>query len=103
MKRRRESQPTVLAEVLAKLMQKRSYARTLSHEQVAEAWERAAGKDLAKSARVAHFRGGILSIEVSSAALRYELEAFRGAELLSRLGADPEAPQVRRLAFKVSS
>ena len=92
-----------MAEVLAKLMQRRAYTRTLSLEQISGAWGRAAGEDLGSRTRVAQFRDGILTIEVSSAALRYELEAFRGADLLSRLGADQDAPMVQRLVFKVCS
>ena len=84
-------------------MQRRAYTRTLSLEQVSSAWQRAAGEALAARTRVAQFRDGILTIEVSSAALRYELEAFRGADLLARLGADQDAPMVQRLVFKVCS
>ena len=102
-RRRSDAQPTALSEVLAKLMQRRAYARTMSLEQAVEAWGRAAGEGLGSRTRVAQFRDGILTIEVSSAALRYELEAFRGPQLLARMGADPEAPSVRRLVFKVRS
>jgi len=103
MVKRQDREPAPLSEVLAKLLQRRGYARPLSLEQARAAWGRVAGDDLSERCRVAQFRDGILTMEVSSAALRYELEAFRGAALLSRLQADAEAPPVQRLVFKVSS
>jgi len=40
-------------------------------------------------------------MEVSSAALKYELEAFQAGAILARLQADTDAPPVRRLAFRL--
>ena len=99
--RRRGGEPEPLGDVLASLMRRRSYGKPLELAGAREAWTRAAGERLAKRSRVAQFRDGILTIEVASAAQRYELEAFQAAELLGRLQADPSIQTVRRLVFKV--
>lgn len=90
-----------LGDVLAALLQKRAWGRPLELQAWREAWARAAGERLAGRSRVAGFRDGTLTIEVPSAAQRYELEAFHGSELLARLRADPAAASVRKLAFRV--
>jgi len=101
MAKRRDGEPERLGDVLASLMRRRAYGRPLELAGVREAWTRAAGERLAKRSRVTQFRDGILTIEVASAAQRYELEAFQAAELLGRLQADPSIQTVRRLAFRV--
>lgn len=99
--KRTEGEPERLGDVLASLMRRRTYAKPLELAGVREAWARAAGDRLAARSRVAQFRDGILTIEVASAAQRYELEAFQGAELLGLLQADPAIQKVRRLVFRV--
>jgi hypothetical protein len=61
------------------------------------------GERLSARTRVATFRDGILTIEVDSAAQRYELEAFRGQELLAALQRDRSIPAVRKIVFRVGS
>lgn len=40
-------------------------------------------------------------MEVSSAAQKYELEAFQAGAILARLQADEAAPPIRRLVFRI--
>jgi len=103
LKRYRGGQPKKLGDILAGLMQKRAYARGLQNETLAQGWRQAAGERLASRSRVAHFRDGVLTIEVSSAAQRYELEAFQGAQLLGLLQVDKTLPLVRSLTFRVGN
>ena len=98
---RGSGEPERLGDVLASVMRKRAYSKPLELAGARDAWAAAAGARLAGRSRVAQFRDGILTIEVASAAQRYELEAFQGAELLGRLQSDPSLPTVRRLVFKV--
>jgi len=58
---------------------------------------------VAARSRVAGYRDGVLTVEVESAAERYELESFRSRDLLSALQADPNAPTIRRLVFRVGN
>jgi hypothetical protein len=101
MAKRPQGEPERLGDVLASLMRRRTYARPLELANVRDAWLRAAGDRLGARSRVAQFRDGILTIEVASAAQRYELEAFQGAELLGLLQADSSIQTVRRLVFRV--
>jgi predicted nucleic acid-binding Zn ribbon protein len=92
-----------LGDILASLMQRRAYARPLAMGGLRAAWSRAAGERLAARSRIVTFRDGVLTVEVSSSAQRYELEAFHAPQLLAALQADPNAPGLRRLAFRVGS
>jgi predicted nucleic acid-binding Zn ribbon protein len=92
-----------LGDVLAGLLQRRGYARPLAQQNWREAWERAGGPRLAARTRVAGYRDGTLTVEVSSSAQRYELEAFGAQELLARLLKDPATAGLRRLVFRVGS
>lgn len=90
-----------IGDVIASLMQRRGYARPLALAGYREAWERAAGSRLANRSRVAGFRDGALTIEVTSAAQRYELEAFLGHQLLVALQSDKSISTVRKLVFRI--
>jgi len=92
-----------LGDVLSGLLQKRGYGRPLALQSWREAWARVAGARLAARSRVAGYRDGTLTVEVASAAQRYELESFHGSELLGRLQKDPSSAGVRRLVFRVGS
>ena len=92
-----------LGEVLASLLQRRGYGRPLALQSWREAWTRAAGERLAARTRVASYRDGTLTVEVSSAAQRYELEAFEVARLLAALHQDPTTAGLRRLVFRAGS
>ena len=92
-----------LGDVLASVLQKRGYGKPLANEGARKAWAAVAGERLAARTRVATFRDGILTIEVDSAAQRYELEAFRGQELLAALQRDRSIPAVRKIVFRVGS
>jgi predicted nucleic acid-binding Zn ribbon protein len=84
-------------------MQKRGYARGLQNKVLVAGWNKAAGSRTASRSRVAQFRDGVLTIGVSSAAQRYELEAFHGPRLLELLQTDSSLPPIHRLAFRVGN
>lgn len=101
--KRRGGQPRRLGDILATVLQKRTWAKPMMTASLQDAWTRAAGARLSARTRVAQFRDGNLIIEVASSALRYELEAFSGAGLLARLQQDPDAPRVASLQFRVGT
>jgi predicted nucleic acid-binding Zn ribbon protein len=92
-----------LGDIVASLMQRRVYARPLAMAGLREVWARAAGERVAGRSRVSAYRDGVLTVEVESAAERYELQAFRAQELLAALQSDASAPAVRRLVFRVGN
>ncbi len=92
-----------LGDILGSLLQRRAYARPLAIDAWGAAWLRAAGERLAARTRVTAIRDGILTVEVGSAAQRYELEAFHAPELLRALQADPTVGPLRRLVFRTGN
>jgi predicted nucleic acid-binding Zn ribbon protein len=68
---------------------------------VAGTWARAAGEALAAETRPSTLRGGVLTVEVRSAALLAELAGFRTAEMLSRVLAEDPSGRVRELRFRL--
>jgi predicted nucleic acid-binding Zn ribbon protein len=92
-----------LGDIVAALLQKRSYARPLGLATLAEAWRRAVGERIATRTRVAAFRDGTLTVEVASSAQRYELEAFQSQKLLAALQADQAIAPVRKLVFRLGN
>ena len=92
-----------LRDVLGPLLGKRIYGRPMAMGAFRAAWSKAAGERVSRATHVRNFRDGTLIIEVGSAALRYELEAFTGATILSALRADETIPEVRRLTFRAGN
>jgi hypothetical protein len=92
-----------IGDVIAGLLQRRGYARPLALAGFRDAWNRAAGERLAGRSRVSAFRDGTLTIEVTSSAQRYELEAFSARQLLVALQGDNSIPTVRKLVFRVGN
>jgi hypothetical protein len=74
-----------LADVIAEVMKSAAMPRKGEPTQLREAWERAAGMDVAKRSRPLGLRNGELTVSFESPALRQEVEAFRKGEILSRL------------------
>ena len=99
----RRGSTQALGDLVAALMQRRAYARPLALSGLRDAWLRAAGERIASRSRVVALRDGVLTIEVSSSAQCYELEAFRARQLLAALQTDTDAPGVRRLVFRVGN
>ena len=98
--------PEKLSDVLSELLSKRRYAQPMTQRTHDQAWQRAlAGVGVvgpaAEKSRVTNFRDGTLTIEVASAALRYELQAFWSNELLVALRADDAISSIRKLVFRV--
>jgi predicted nucleic acid-binding Zn ribbon protein len=92
-----------LGDILSALLQKRAYVRPLALAAFTDAWRRAAGERVAGRTRVAAYRDGTLTVEVTSSAQRYELEAFQSQKLLAALQADPAIAPVRKLVFRLGN
>jgi hypothetical protein len=50
-----------------------------------DAWRDAVGREIAEGTKVKGFKGGVLTIEVASAALAHELGVYHGKALAKRL------------------
>lgn len=66
-----------------------------------EAWDQAAGPELAQKARAVSFRRGELLVEVDTTSLLSELRGFASEDLRSRCDELLEGARIRKLTFKL--
>lgn len=71
------------------------------HGRVYEAWNAAAGMDLARHARPVRFERGELCVEVDSAVHLHELANFTGENLRALANARLGRPEIKRIAFRL--
>lgn len=70
----------------------------VKYPQLAKAWERAAGPDVASRARFLGFRNGVMDIAVDSSALMTEIE-FKRQDMLRSLQQEVKNPFIAKLSF----
>ena len=97
-----EPKDASLESAVKAFLQASGIAILLKYPALAETWERVAGEDVARRARIVAFRNGALEIAVDSSALRNELE-FRRASLLRALQQEVKRPFVSRLSFTMKT
>ena len=85
MKRKPDSGPEPIAEILSRLFAARGWGRRQGRLHLERAWAEAAGPDHAELTRVAGLRRGVLEVEVASAVLLQELASFHKRRLLDQL------------------
>lgn len=69
-------------------------------EELRRAWIEAAGTEVAEQTRVRSLRRGVLSIEVQSGPLAFELAGFRRAELLEKVREHAPDQEIAALHFR---
>jgi len=89
-----------LQEALSTYLRETGLTRRRSESPVYDAFDTAAGTDLARRARPVRFARGVLTVEVDSSSHLHELETFRGEDLRARTNAVLGRPDVRKIAFK---
>ncbi len=77
-----------LGDLIAELLKSPTLPGRGERAELLEAWGRAAGPEVARRSRPLVLRNGELTVGFESSALRHEVEAFRKAEILVRLGAE---------------
>jgi hypothetical protein len=81
----RKPGPRLLGDLIAELMKKTARPKRKEMTQIAEAWARAAGPDVARRSEPVGFRSGELTVRFESPVLRQEVQGFRRDEILARL------------------
>ena len=84
---RKPGGPRLLGDLIAELMKKTARPRRKEMTELAAAWARAAGPDVARRSEPVGFRSGELTVQFESSALRQEVQSFRRGEILARLQA----------------
>lgn len=105
MSARRQGGAKPLSELIAAYLKRSQVGRQVTREQLARAWCRAVGPEIAEATEVAGLVRGALEVEVCEAALLQELSTFYKAELLEALRAEigPAAPPIRSLRFRLGA
>ena len=75
-----------LGEVLKEFVKSAPWSRRGELGELDRAWHEAAGELLSRRSRIVGLSGGTLTVHVESSAVRHEIEAFRKAEILARIG-----------------
>ncbi|HYC77947.1 MAG TPA: DUF721 domain-containing protein [Planctomycetota bacterium] len=100
-------EPGALHDLLRRVAPKAAGRRSAKvAEAVARAWEKAAGPELARQARVRSVRDGEATIATASAPLCHELASFRREALLRAVNAalaEAGAPEIKALHFRTGS
>ena len=105
-RRRVHSDPVAVENLLSRL--KRSSMRPLFAtkkpplERAREAWAQVVPDEFAQMLSVSSFRGTTLTVAVTSAALKQELESFHRESLLESLKTRPGMKRVDRLVFRLA-
>jgi predicted nucleic acid-binding Zn ribbon protein len=92
--------PKRIGNVIAQLVSRRGYAQIRAAGERDEAWQAAAGQELANMTQVAALRRGVLEVLVANSLLMQEL-TFRKEELLKNLQQALPNDGVKQLKFKI--
>jgi predicted nucleic acid-binding Zn ribbon protein len=99
--RRRE--PAPLSEIVPDVLREVRPRRRAVLERARKAWREVVGEPAGSRTRVTALDGGVLEVEVASAALKHHLATFRREEILSGLRERLGAAAPTRLRFRVGS
>ena len=92
--------PKKIGNVIAQLVNRRGYAQIHAAGERDEAWQTAAGAELAKMTQVSALRRGVFEVLVANSLLMQEL-TFRKEDLLASLQKSLPEAEVKQLKFKV--
>lgn len=106
MDEKQKTQPEPLRGVIAEYLSRSGLDRQMEKEAVRleKIWAEVAGKELAKRTRVVGgLRGGVLRIEVNSAALLAELKGFESERLIGQMREKFKRSHIQRLNFQLGT
>ena len=91
--------PEALGPVLRRVVKGLRLEERSREGQLAAAWEKAAGPDLAGRARPVEFARGLLTVEVEGASLLQEIRGFRSREILRAVREQDGGDRIREIRF----
>lgn len=74
-----------VGDLVAKVIESAGLGKTTQKSVLTKAWREAVGRDIAAQTEIQGLRGGVLTVQVGSAALAHELMVYYRRELLARL------------------
>jgi len=93
--------PVPIGGLMREVLRARGLTRRTHPAGLAAAWAQAVGAERAPATRLGGIKGGVLTVEVESAALRCELETFYHEDLVERLRVLVPGCGIRRIVFRV--
>lgn len=94
-------EPRRLKELLPAILRGLRRDRTGALGRVRAVWPAVIGEKLAARTRVAALEGGVLTVEVASAAVKHHLATFAGEGVLARLGEALPELRIRAVRYRV--
>jgi hypothetical protein len=92
--------PKRIADVVAQLVAQRGYGRVEANEELAAAWQAAAGEPLAAASRAGKIRRGVLEVLVANSTAMQEF-TFHKQRILTELNQRLKGANIRSLRFRV--
>lgn len=103
MKSRGQRSEKTLGDALASYLAKSGLTRATGVQPLQKIWQEAVGSEAAQHTRATSLRGGVLRVEVDSAAWLYELSNSCQEELLEKLRAQMPGRRVLEVKFRLGS
>jgi predicted nucleic acid-binding Zn ribbon protein len=98
---RKPRAPRRMSDLIPQLMARRGYARILSHDVYAAAWDEASG-DLRRQSRAGRLRRGVLEVVASNSLVLQEL-TFQKRQILATIQRLLPDQRIRDLRFTVGN
>jgi predicted nucleic acid-binding Zn ribbon protein len=96
----KRSAPVSVGEIIADVVRPKKLGKHDALSRLQELWVEAVGAKVARETRLAHFRGGVLTVETRSSALAQELSVYLKRPLIKRLK-EQSGLQIRDLRCRV--
>ncbi|MFH1422318.1 MAG: DUF721 domain-containing protein [Planctomycetota bacterium] len=91
-----------IGEAVDKYLKKSGYKKLLKHEEIWRKWSEIIGEDIAEQTKISRFSKGVLTIDVNSSALMFEMKSFLSKSVIVKLSEKIKKPIVR-INFRLDS
>ena len=94
--------PKKANEIINRLLARKGYSQTQSHQQLQEIWEKTVGPRMKEQTRAIGIKAGSLTVMVQSAVVNQEM-AYQKKELLSKIKNSAIGSRVKNIRFKIGN
>lgn len=92
-----------MEKALGRYLKKSGVGWMLKHREIVAIWNKSVGEDISRLTQVTGFRGGVLHVDIFSAALKAEFEQFGSDTLVRTLRREMGNEVVRQVRFHLSA
>lgn len=92
-----------MKKALGKYLKKSGVGWMLKHREIVDVWNKSVGEDIARLTQVTGFKGGVLHVDIFSAALKAEFEQFGSDTLVRTLRRTMGTELIRQVRFHLSA